>query len=428
MDLYRIRGGNRISGVINVGGAKNAALPIVAALILSEGESVIHNCPDIADIDVSIKILKHLGCRVSFVNNTLTVNVQGITTTAVPDTLAHKMRSSVLFMGALLGRCREVTISTPGGCNIGSRPIDLHVSGFEKMGVTIENDGQTMYARAGSLTGDEIYLKEVSVGATENLMLAAVLAEGETVLKNAAREPEIVDLAKFLTGMGAKIHGAGTSVIKISGVKKLHGTTHRVMPDRIVTGTYMMAAAITLGDLTLNHINPRDMKNVTAHFRAMGCTVTEHPQSLRLRAPRVLNAIPHTITEAHPGFPTDMQAPFVAALSVAKGTSVIEERIYESRAAHAAEMLRMGANITLTTDGCIFIIKGRPRLRGAAVESRDLRGGAALILAGLNAEGETTVSDKGYIARGYEKLTQALNGIGGDITTETNGTVNMGSV
>jgi UDP-N-acetylglucosamine 1-carboxyvinyltransferase len=418
MHKYRVRGGNRIRGALDVGGGKNAALPILAALVLSEGESVIYNCPHIADIDVSIEILRHLGCRVDFTHNTLTVSVQGITSAEIPSALACKMRSSVLFMGAMLGRLREVTICNPGGCNIGPRPIDLHLQGLRDLGAVIEDDGICMYGKAGALKGTLIFLKEISVGATENLMLAAVLAEGETLLVNAAREPEIVDLAKFLNGMGAIIHGAGTSAIRVTGVKKLHGTTHRIMPDRIVTGTYLTAAAATGGDLTLNGVNPRDIKPVLAHLRAMGCVITERPASLYLRAPRRLTAVPYLLTEAHPGFPTDMQSPFVAALTTAKGTSVVEERIFESRAAHIAELIRMGADITPSSDGRVFVVKGRPRLQGTCVESADLRGGAALILAGLAAEGETTVLDKGFIARGYEGLTGALRSVGADIYLE----------
>lgn len=418
MTGYRIRGKNRIGGTLGVGGGKNAALPILAALVLSEGESVIHNCPKIADIDVSIEILRHLGCRVEFRENTLVANVSAIHTTEIPCDFACKMRSSILFMGALLGRCREVKISSPGGCLIGARPIDLHLMGLRKMGATIIEDKNFMYGKAEALKGKWIYLNEVSVGATENLMLAAVRADGETTLLNAAREPEIVDLAKFLNGMGAIVRGAGTSTIRIQGVKKLHGTTHRIMPDRIVTGTYLMAAAMTGGDLTVTGTNPHDVKAITANLLAMGCAIKEKPASLRLRAPRNLTAIPHLITEAHPGFPTDMQAPFVAALCFSKGISVMEERIFESRAAHAAELIRMGANITLTSDERVFVIKGRPNLFGATVESKDLRGGAALILAGLAAEGETLVQDKGYIERGYEGLVKALQSVGAEIALE----------
>ncbi|MCL2203008.1 MAG: UDP-N-acetylglucosamine 1-carboxyvinyltransferase [Defluviitaleaceae bacterium] len=415
MRKYRVRGGNRICGALGIGGAKNAALPILAAVLLSEGESVIHNCPNIADIDSSIEILRHLGCRVDFVQNTLTVNNPGPTTTELPTELVSKMRSSILFMGALLGRCREVTIASPGGCQIGSRPIDLHLKGLRKMGAVINEENGLMYAKAEALKGTQIYLKEVSVGATENLILAAVLAQGETTLLNAAREPEIVDLARFLKSMGAVIHGAGTSTVRITGVKKLRGTTHRVMPDRIVAGTFLLAAAMTLGDLTLTGINPHDIKAITANLRAMGCTIKEKPASVRLRAPRQLIAIPHFITEAHPGFPTDMQPTFVAALSTAKGTSVVEERVFESRAAHATELIRMGANIVVTSDERVIVIKGRPHLHGATVHSKDLRGGAALILAGLAAQAETLVLDNGYIERGYESLPENLTKIGGDV-------------
>jgi len=418
MRKYRIRGGNRVSGELTVGGAKNAALPILAALVLSEGESVIYNCPKIADIDISNEILKHLGCHVTFNENTLAVKVAGINCNRLPLELMSKMRSSVLFMGALLGRCGEVTLANPGGCKIGARPIDLHISGLEKLGVQFSEEDGLIHARTDKLVGNTIYLKEISVGATENLMLAAVLAEGETTLYNAAREPEIVDLAKFLIAMGAMIYGAGTGTIRINGVKKLQGTRHRIMPDRIVTGTFMLAAAVTKGDITLRGINPFDIRPITAGLLAMGCDIKEKPAAIRLRAPRFLHAIPHLITEAHPGFPTDMQAPFVAAFTLAKGVTVMEERIFESRAAHAAELIRLGANITVTSDNKTFVIKGRPYLTGAAVEAHDLRGGAALVLAGLAAEGETVVTDNYYIERGYERLEVFLRGIGADIRVE----------
>ncbi|MCL2188874.1 MAG: UDP-N-acetylglucosamine 1-carboxyvinyltransferase [Defluviitaleaceae bacterium] len=415
MRKYRIRGGNRISGVLRVGGGKNAALPILAATLLAEGESIIHNCPDIADIRFSVEILRHLGCRVNFEENTLNVNATNITNAKLPTDLVCKMRSSILFMGALLGRCREVEIASPGGCQIGARPIDLHISGFQKMGVSITENGDLMHAKSPSLTGAWIYLRDVSVGATENLLLAAVLAEGETVLVNAAREPEIVDLAKFLISMGANIRGAGTSTLKIMGVKRLQAATHRIMPDRIVTGTYLLAAAMTRGDLTLTHVNPYDISAVTAQLRTMGCQITEHPAQIRLHAPHRLTAIPHLITEAHPGFPTDMQAPFVAALATAKGTSVVEERIFEARAAHATELNRMGARIILAADNRVFVIKGREKLYGTSVNSHDLRGGAAMVLAALAAEGETIVHDPGYIARGYDDIAGALCAVGGDV-------------
>ena len=418
MFKYRIRGGNRIGGTLRVGGGKNAALPILAATLLVEGESIIHNCPDIADIRFSVEILRQLGCRVDFTQNTLIVDTTGLSSSELPRDLVCKMRSSILFMGALLGRCREVTISSPGGCQIGARPIDLHINGFKKMGAEITEHNEMMYASASNLQGAWLYLREISVGATENLILAAALAEGETTLVNAAREPEIVDLAKFLNAAGANIQGAGTTTVKITGVKRLSGTTHRIMPDRIVTGTYLLAAAMTRGDLTLTDVNPHDIQATLAHLRTMGCTVTEKPTTLRLRAPRRLQAIPHLITEAHPGFPTDMQAPFVAALATAKGTSVVEERIFESRAAHASELNRMNANIILAANHRVFIIKGREHLQPNFVNAHDLRGGAAMILAALSTHGETIVHDPGYVARGYDNIAASLTSVGGDVVEE----------
>lgn len=418
MREYRIRGGNRIGGVLGIGGAKNAALPILAAVILCEGESIIYNCPHIADINLSVEILRALGCSVDFAENTMRVCAREINTTVLPDEQVCKMRSSILFMGAMLGRMGEVVIGGPGGCNIGARPIDMHLDGLRKMGAVITEDDGVLRAKAEKLQGAHILLREVSVGATENLMLAAVLAEGETTLSNAAREPEIVDLARFLNGCGAQVRGAGTSTIRISGVKRLNGTTHRIMPDRIVTGTYALAAAMNDGDVTLTGVNNADIKPTVSALMAIGCKINEKPGSLRVRAPRCLRAL-HVTTEAHPGFPTDMQAPFVAALALAKGTSIIEERIFEARAAHAGELIRMGAHITVTTDERVFIIKGKRHLQSARVHAGDLRGGAALVLAGLAAQGTTVVLDPGYISRGYERLTEQLTLLGGEIYEAT---------
>jgi len=416
MPYYRVRGGNRICGKTAIGGGKNAALPILAALVLTTGQTTLHNVPHIADIHLSIDILRHLGCRAELNDHTLTVTNDGITTSTLPADLVTKMRSSILFMGAMLGATGTVTIANPGGCQIGSRPIDLHLKGLRQMGATIEDDGTQMHATAPEgLTGTPIYLREASVGATENLILAAATAKGETTIVNAAREPEIVDLAHFLNACGANIQGAGTTTITITGVKTLSGTTHRIMPDRIVTGTFLLAAAMTGGDVTFTGVNPTDVRPITAPLRAMGCDISEKPATLRLRAPRLLTA-QHLVTEVHPGFPTDMQAPFVAALATAKGTSIIEERIFESRAAHATELIRMGANIRLTSDERTFIIKGRASLNATETTARDLRGGAALILAALAARGTSTIHDPGYVARGYEKIEEALTRLGGEVT------------
>jgi UDP-N-acetylglucosamine 1-carboxyvinyltransferase len=414
MKEYRIRGQNPINGTIGAAGAKNAALPILAAVVLCKGESVIHNCPHIADINLSAEILRGLGCSAEFEKNCLRVDSRQILTAKMPTDLVCKMRSSVLFMGAMLGRMGEVIIAGPGGCNIGARPIDMHLDGLRKMGVKITEENGLIHAKVKKLRGASIILREISVGATENLMLAAALAEGETILTNAAREPEIVDLARFLNSAGAQVFGAGTSTVRITGVSELKGATHRIMPDRIVTGTFALAAAMTGGDITLTGINNADIKPTIAALLAMGCKINEKPGSLRVRAPRILRPV-HITTEAHPGFPTDMQAPFVAALALAKGTSIIEERIFEARAAHAAELIRMGAHITLTTDERVFIIKGKKHLTAARVHAGDLRGGAALILAGLAAYGTTIVVDPGYVERGYERLTECLISLGAEI-------------
>jgi len=403
-------------GATSVGGAKNALLPMLAAMCLNESESEIHNCPPIADTFASIEILESIGCKVQFEGTTLKVDASAQLTCDIPDESVCKMRSSILFMGAMLGRAGKVNIALPGGCKLGERAIDLHIYGLQRMGAEINLVGDKLYCHAKELTGAEIHLHTASVGATENLMLAATKARGMTVIRNAAKEPEIIDFANFLIGMGAKIEGAGTSTITISGVKTLYQMKpYRVMPDRIVAGTYLVAAAITGGMITLHDISPSDLVPITKVLGEMGCKISSGKNCITLAAPQRLKALSNLRTEEHPGFPTDMQAQFVAALAVAEGTSTVTETIFESRYAHALALNDMGAMINLSSCKRIFTIHGREMLHGKTVEAQDLRGGAALVLAGLAAEGETVVLGAEYVQRGYVDIEKDLAKLGADI-------------
>ena len=418
MRQYRIQGETRLTGEIKVGGAKNAVLPILSAVCLNESETIIHNCPRIADTFVSVDILQSIGCYVKFVGNTLTVDSSKISTYKIPDDSVKKMRSSILFMGAILGRNNYVELALPGGCNLGERAIDLHIEGLRAMGANIRQENGRLICEAKRLKGAKIHLHTASVGATENLMIAATRAKGETIIDNAAKEPEIIDLACFLNGMGGDVRGAGTGTIVINGAKKLKSTSHYIMPDRIVAGTYMVAAAMTEGELRLTNIRTEDLIPVITRLQGMGCHIKTTESELRLIAPRRLKAVPRIVTEVHPGFPTDMQAQFVAALATAEGTSVVTETIFESRFLHAQELNAMGAEIDLSPDHRTFTICGQKQLYGATVASHDLRGGAALVLAGLAACGETIVQGAEYVERGYENIVADLSKLGADIVLE----------
>jgi len=414
MGEYHIIGGKRLMGEVRAGGSKNAVLPMFAATVLNGGKSVLHNCPIIQDTLTSIEILKHIGCTAEVHGNTVTIDSAPANSWHVPEEYTQMMRSSILFMGGLLGRFRRAEISFPGGCNLGSRPIDLHTKAMGAMQCSIQTS-ETLRCSADSLTGFTHHLDFPSVGATENIMLAAVLAEGETVIGNAAREPEIVDLARFLNGMGADVRGAGSGTIVIQGVEKLHDVEHRVMPDRIVGGTYLLAAAITGGEILLTETNPLDLIPATAKLAEMGCRVIESEDTIALKAPQRLKYLTKLETCPHPGFPTDLQAPFVAALCVADGTSVVEETVFNSRSGHIPELSRMGADVMVMQDGRNFVIRGVKTLHGANVQATDLRCGAALILAGLAAVGETVVTDGYHVERGYQDIVSDLRGIGAEI-------------
>jgi len=429
MRQYRIRGRTRIAGQIAVGGAKNAVLPILAAVCLNKGESIIHNCPRIADTFLSIDILRHIGCRVEFTDNNLHVDASNISEINIPEEWVGKMRSSILFMGAMLGRAGQVNIAQPGGCDLGERSIGYHLDGLRTMGAEIVlEDG--IFRCKGLLAGTDIKLPSPSVGATENLMLAAALAKGTTVISNAAKEPEIADLALFLNKMGARIHGAGTPQITIEGATSLASATHRVMPDRIVAGTYMVAAAMTAGEVHITGVTPHDLMPVSSNLAMMGCHVIHGKDSVSLQGPQRLRSLPYLKTAAHPCFPTDMQAQFVAALAIANGHSTVLESIYESRDAHAEGLNLMGADITTQSipiseapkkRATLFEIQGQPALSGNIVEANDLRGGAALVLAGVAAHGETVVKNAHYVERGYECIEKDLASVGADVQLEVIG-------
>jgi UDP-N-acetylglucosamine 1-carboxyvinyltransferase len=418
MCLYRITGGKRLGGSLPVTGSKNAALPIFAASILNEGESIIHNCPLISDVFYFVEILRSIGCTARFEGNTLIINSSGAHLTDIPDGLAVKMRSSVFLMGAMLGRFGRIFTLPPGGCKLGTRSIDMHRHALEQMGATIEEIDGKLLAQASELKGLWHHMRQVSVGVTENIMLAAVRIDGQTLIENAAREPEIVDLQDYLNRMGADIHGAGTHTVVINGGSKLHNVEHTVIPDRIVAGTYLTAAAITGSDLTLTDAAPRDISPITARLSEMGCQIKTEDTKVRIKSPRRLKPLAQLITEPHPGFPTDMQAQFTAALALADGTSVIKETIFNSRDKHIAQLKYMGADI-IANSSRDFIIKGVNKLHGTLVAAEELRGGAALIIAGLAAEGETIVRDDHYIERGYEKIEEALASVGADIQYES---------
>ncbi|MEG7334717.1 UDP-N-acetylglucosamine 1-carboxyvinyltransferase [Bacillus subtilis] len=414
MEKIIVRGGQKLNGTVKVEGAKNAVLPVIAAsLLASEEKSVICDVPTLSDVYTINEVLRHLGADVHFENNEVTVNASYALQTEAPFEYVRKMRASVLVMGPLLARTGHARVALPGGCAIGSRPIDQHLKGFEAMGAEIKVGNGFIEAEVnGRLQGAKIYLDFPSVGATENLIMAAALAEGTTTLENVAKEPEIVDLANYINGMGGKIRGAGTGTIKIEGVEKLYGVKHHIIPDRIEAGTFMVAAAITEGNVLVKGAVPEHLTSLIAKMEEMGVTIKDEGEGLRVIGPKELKPI-DIKTMPHPGFPTDMQSQMMALLLRASGTSMITETVFENRFMHAEEFRRMNGDIKI--EGRSVIINGPVQLQGAEVAATDLRAGAALILAGLVAEGHTRVTELKHLDRGYVDFHKKLEGIGADI-------------
>ncbi|EIW00879.1 UDP-N-acetylglucosamine 1-carboxyvinyltransferase [Thermoanaerobacter thermohydrosulfuricus] len=413
MGKFKINGGNRLYGELKVNGAKNSVLPILAASILNEGISVIHDCPKLKDVYSMIEILEHLGCKITFKGRDIIVDARDVKDSEIPDSLMRTMRSSIFLMGALISRNKKALMSFPGGCDIGHRPIDLHLKGLRRLGVKIEESYGYIKCEGGKIRGNEIHLDLPSVGATENIMLAAVKAEGITIIRNAAKEPEIEDLQNFLNSMGAKISGAGTNTIIIEGVKRLHDAEYTIIPDRIVAGTYLCAAAMTRGELTVVNALKEHLEPLLSKLRETGCEIHAGNDYIKIIGDKRPKAVDMIVTLPYPGFPTDLQPQMVSVLSVADGTSIVTETIFDNRFKYTEELIRMGADIKV--DGRVAVIRGVEKLMGAKVVARDLRGGAALIIAGLGAEGATIVEEAEHIDRGYESIEKALKSVGGDI-------------
>ena len=416
MSRLVIEGGRPLHGKICVQGAKNAVLPILAATVIADGECVIKNCPRLRDVDKTDLVLERLGCNVKREGSTVIVNPDGFCTCEICEDLMREMRSSIIFLGAIITKCGRATVSMPGGCPIGLRPIDLHLKALRELGVEIEESHGYINCTAKELKGTDIHLDFPSVGATENIMLAAVCAKGTTVIYNAAREPEIVDLAKFLNKCGAKVSGAGTSCIHIEGVDKLHGAEYAVMPDRIVAATYLAAAAITGGDVFLTDAQPCDMGAMLHVLSDMGADLTIGAKTIYLKSTGSLKRIHMLRTMPYPGFPTDIQSPFMALSTLAEGTSVFVENIFENRFQHVDELVRMGADIRV--EGRSAIVRGVKKLYGANVVARELRGGAALVIAALAADGISEIKGTEYIDRGYENIEKYLQECGVKIKRE----------
>ena len=409
-----VKGQKKLSGEVFISGAKNAVVAIIPAAIIAEGVSIIENLPCIEDVSCFIKTLTNLGIKCELLNeNTLKIDSTTIKSAVAVDDDVRKIRASYYLMGALIGRFKKVSVALPGGCDFGSRPIDQHIRGFKALGVKIEEKGNIIDLDGTNLKGANIYLDMVTVGATINIMLAAVLAEGVTTIENAAKEPHVVDTANFLNMLGAKIIGAGTDVIKITGVKKLHGGEYSIIPDQIEAGTYMIASAISGGDVYVRNIIPKHMDSLSVKLQEMGCEIEEGDDFIRVKSNGKLKAT-NVKTMAYPGFPTDLQPQMTTLLAYSKGTSFLTENVWENRFQYIKELQKMGAKITL--DGRIATIEGVSKFTGAEVMATDLRAGAAMILAGLVAEGETIIDNLKHIDRGYEKVEQKFRALGADIT------------
>jgi UDP-N-acetylglucosamine 1-carboxyvinyltransferase len=415
MSIIRIDGGKRLFGSVAVHGAKNSVLPILAASILACGETMIHNCPDLSDVDAAIRILTHLGCSVSRDHDTICVDSKYLSRCDIPHDLMREMRSSVIFLGAILARLGEAVLSMPGGCELGPRPIDLHLSALRALGADIAEEAGNITCKTKALVGCRINLTLPSVGATENIMLAASGCTGTTVITNAACEPEIWDLQNYLNRLGVSVSGAGTSVVTIQGRMQnaAAGTEHWVIPDRIVASTYLACAASSGGAIQLTGVYPGHIQTVTDILSEMGCDVRTGQDTVFLSADKPRKAVRPIVTKPYPGFPTDAQPPIMAACLTAEGTTVFVENIFENRYRHVAELMRLGADIK--TEGRVAIVSGVPKLHGAPIASTDLRGGAALVVAALGAEGTTEISGVHHIDRGYDNLVGTLESLGAEI-------------
>lgn len=417
MQKLIVNGGNRLCGELTLQGSKNSSLPIMAASVLVDGECVLHNCPRLTDVYSASRILNCLGCRCSFSEGLAVIDSENTSGTEIPDNLMREMRSSVMFMGAILGRMGECTISIPGGCELGPRPIDMHLAAMRKMGADIKEKYGKIICRIADKRpkGAKLNLTFPSVGATENIILCAVLAEGETVINNAAREPEICDLCGFLRTCGAEIKGDGESSIVINGVERLHGCDYTIMPDRIAGATYLSMCAATGGEIILKDACVSEMEPFISVLEQTGCSIFTSRSNIYLRSGRRLRAVNERIrTMPHPGFPTDAQAVLMTALAVADGTSVFEENIFDCRYRHADALVKMGADIQVM--GKIAVVRGVEKLHGASVDATDLRGGAAMVEAALIAEGVSEIGCVNHIDRGYEKIEEAVRQLGGNIT------------
>ncbi|MGN1329212.1 MAG: UDP-N-acetylglucosamine 1-carboxyvinyltransferase [Eubacterium sp.] len=413
MNVLKINGKTKLGGSVRLHGAKNSALPILAAAILVKGECVIHNCPDLSDVRTTVKILESLGCWVKRDGDTLTVNAENIVSSDIDEQMMRTMRSSIIFLGSLVSRTGKASIFYPGGCEIGTRPVDLHLKALKSLGASFCENGSSIICSAPSINGAKIILPFPSVGATENIIIASAISKGRTTIINPAREPEICDLADFLNHCGARIYGAGETTIEIEGVEKLYPCEHRIIPDRILASTYMSAAAITGSDIIIDDIISTHLAPVFPVFMEMGCKLYLSESSLKIQSPKRLKRVRMIKTLPFPGFPTDSHSPVVAALTTAKGTSVLQENIFENRFRYVSELNRFGADIQVNDK--IAVINGMKHLHGANVNATDLRGGAALVVAALGADGISTVNCIEHIDRGYEKLEENLSNLGADI-------------
>ena len=413
MEQYVVEGGNPLVGEVEIGGAKNAALAILAASVMTDETVLIENMPDVRDTNILLQAMQSIGVIVDRVDpHTVKVNASHIHDLAIEDDFIKKIRASYYLLGALLGKYNKAEVALPGGCNIGSRPIDQHIKGFKALGADVRIEHGLIITEAPNLKGSHVYMDVVSVGATINVMMAAAMADGMTIIENAAKEPHVVDLANFLNSMGANIKGAGTDVIRIRGVQKLHKTEYAIIPDQIEAGTFMFAAAATQGDVTVKNVIPKHLESISAKLMEIGCEVEESDDAVRVVASRPLTHT-HVKTLPYPGFPTDMQPQITVALGLSQGTSIVTESIFENRFKYVDELTRMGASIKV--EGNTAIIDGVARYTGASITAPDLRAGAALVIAALAAEGVSTVDDIRYIERGYENFPEKLRGLGAQI-------------